>query len=500
MRLKLYPNTLLILGVMLNFVLPQANGQTLGQDAEGFSSLVLPASVLNLDLANEIASFSYYETLSTNGNWLFGGELKGKSENGISNLFKESELAASASISSLVGHYFGEQKKPDRDATNKRNSIKQLKAALETRESDIVWEIDALLKNGQEISSMTFVENRKIYLDVHARETKQKMENHLNSLIDKRKSLENQLKAKEEEKAGFEKEQKELGNKKNNFNGGEDELQKINAELATLQEKKDKAIQEIRLIGSKIVNLSSITNRISQIIDIKNETDTLDNQENDIKDDFSYYSSLVFLRLSADGATYREDAANGAEILDDRFPRKTFNGFRAEAGVNHNIGNFYLGISLAGNYTNNLSELDATSFTLIVDDNTTDPGLLRTTRSIEAFGADEVDTFQRYDVNLDAAFLIPIRSSKELSLSINPYGRYFHYVNSEFKDRLDFGVGIFALNAAKGQLLGGALIQYNDVFGANDKPEDDFSSFDRVSFGLVVRFAFSGFDLENTKK
>lgn len=496
MRLKLYPSTLVFV-LLITFGINKTYSQILGQDAEGFSSLVQPASLINLDLANEIASFSYYQNFCSD--WLIGGELKGKAENGISNLFQDGDITASASISALLGHYFGEGKKDNPDANATRERINRDRAVLEAQDDNLVQSFDGFLKQAHAVGTLTFAENRKLYVDIHSRADLATLKNQETGLSDKRKS---QNKEKDKKTIDLKDEEKKLTSYKSqlqSFSESDVEFKALMDSINKSGEKVEELVREIRGIESKLINLDAMVDALQKLQVIRNDTDELDTEERNIKDEFTHYSFLTFLRLSAEGATYRQDAANGAEDLDERFPSRNFNGFRVEAGLNYNRKGNYLGFSLAGNYTNNLSELSATSFTLIVDDNTTNPGLLRTTRSIEAFGAGKVDEFQRYDVNLDAAFLIDIDQSKELSISVNPFGRYYHYVNSNFEDRLDFGLGIFAINSAKAQLLGGAVVQYNDVTGANDDPTKDITAIDRVSFGLIVRFAFSGIDL-STKK
>ena len=46
--------------------------------------------------------------------------------------------------------------------------------------------------------------------------------------------------------------------------------------------------------------------------------------------------------------------------------------------------------------------------------------------------------------------------------------------------------------------MGGLFIQSNDFFGVH--ADDDSVLGDRISVGLIARFSFSGFDLEEPKK
>jgi hypothetical protein len=105
------------------------SAQTLGQDAEGNSTVVTPATTLNLDISNSIGSFAfnrefgiqrtlpadilcsgdqtksqnYLNSLYKKRSWLWGLEVKGELTNGISNLFTEDKVAAGASFGGVFG-------------------------------------------------------------------------------------------------------------------------------------------------------------------------------------------------------------------------------------------------------------------------------------------------------------------------------------------------------------------------------------------------------------
>ncbi len=150
---------IVVLGCL--FITIQVESQALGQDREGFSSIVVPAATFNLDVENKIASLTFYKEIwdkkgytalplktendvytivKENNDWerltdkqklkkfeeelksswvtnsytfndskehkhlILGLDLKGTSEDGISTLFSSNRVSSSASIGGLLGY------------------------------------------------------------------------------------------------------------------------------------------------------------------------------------------------------------------------------------------------------------------------------------------------------------------------------------------------------------------------------------------------------------
>lgn len=120
------------------------NGQILGQDKDGFSTIIEPSSTFNLDLTNNVATLNYYQELilkdyPSRGDYLseemclitsktleefkeklrlswqkqesiykrkafmYGVDLKGGSSDGVAILFSNEQVLTSSSISGLIG-------------------------------------------------------------------------------------------------------------------------------------------------------------------------------------------------------------------------------------------------------------------------------------------------------------------------------------------------------------------------------------------------------------
>ena len=111
--------------------------QTLGQDAQGFSAIVVPTTTFNLDIANNVGTFSLYQNFlkkqkdenlpvllncrfnidpqkclsdiipdsyPTRHFWTWGLDLKGDTKDGIGTLFSEENVASSASLGAMIGY------------------------------------------------------------------------------------------------------------------------------------------------------------------------------------------------------------------------------------------------------------------------------------------------------------------------------------------------------------------------------------------------------------
>lgn len=125
------------------FFASQMQSQVLGQDKEGFSSIILPSATFNVDLTDKVATLNYYQENVLNDfkdekylseeecnaiskdtaeyklklldSWkkqesnyrklslVFGGDLKGSSSDGISMLIKNEQLMTGATVSALIG-------------------------------------------------------------------------------------------------------------------------------------------------------------------------------------------------------------------------------------------------------------------------------------------------------------------------------------------------------------------------------------------------------------
>lgn len=108
--------------------------QSVSQDAEGFSTIVLPATNFNFDIANNEANFNVNTYIrkdgkslrATQAGWLIGGEITGRAENGIGQIFSQGEVATSAQLNFLLGRkwfrYKGYKKQSNYDEVKRQKN------------------------------------------------------------------------------------------------------------------------------------------------------------------------------------------------------------------------------------------------------------------------------------------------------------------------------------------------------------------------------------------
>ncbi|WP_420320113.1 hypothetical protein [Flagellimonas sp.] len=437
-----------IFSVLVFLVVIKSLGQSIGQDVDGFSTIVIPSAVLNLDLANEVASFSYTGYLGENKDFLLGGELKGKSKNGLSSIFNESELVATSEVSGIFGYYFLETTNVDSKDQSVKDKIKSEKNRVDIQADACRNKIMELHEQLILVGLMDENEKNNSFLELFSKKIPD-IKTQQNKIYNLKSELEN-----------------------------------------------DSSTEKSR----KLFLLSEVYGLISQYILFRTQLNQLNNKINESPLSVVTKGSFVYTRWGANGIGYRQDLNNGSSILKERIPKETFNGWRGEIGYNYRWNTNFIGFSVAANYMNNISDLSENTFDLVVEDDSIEPGFLRSTTTVEAFDASEVDEFHRYDLNADFAHVFQLKPDKALNLSLNPYIRHLMYANSAtYNHRTDVGVGLFAFNGSQSKLLGGAFVQLNDTFNINRNPENETTTVDRINFGLVVKVAFSGIDVEKKK-
>ncbi|MCZ8330229.1 MAG: hypothetical protein O9282_02840 [Flavobacterium sp.] len=175
----------------------QSLSQTLGQDTEGYSTIIVPAVNLNLDIANNVATFSFYKKLSANDyklseysplidcfllsddrkieecfnekfeslkkekkidNILLGIDLKGNTKEGLGNFFSGEKVTPSASIGAIFGYNWS--------TINIKNDFSNPKSGNEKIQNEIKIEKDNITKKKliQLVSNDTGIEAKNLLI------------------------------------------------------------------------------------------------------------------------------------------------------------------------------------------------------------------------------------------------------------------------------------------------------------------------------------------------
>ncbi|GGI56112.1 hypothetical protein [Winogradskyella haliclonae] len=433
------------------------NCQTFGQDGDGYTNIIVPATQLSLDIANNIASFEFVQP-SNDDKYIFGARLSGKTENGVSVIFSEEKIAGGASMNFLVGRKF--RVTIDRTSTREQALLSR-KISAEQSKDNLVQ------TNNNYISSLSNPNSNPII-----------------------RVLKNNSKI-----SGGNINKKKVGDVRSKFKKAyKSKVEDLNEEYAKSTTPDARKFQIQAFKTNSLVVYNTINSNLNNAYNAAKNSEKASRDYTDFTFDVSFINHLLYLRGGFNGNSFRYDLDNDSTTVDTRFAKKNFNGWNLELGYNINIGRTYIGISGETAYLNNLSALDEISYSIRKEDLTITEGTFTTTESINAFEGD-LDNFNRHSINIDYTQLVPIsRTDNGLYISLNGFLRQRFYSNAEtIKDHMVLGGGIYALSTQKNQLLGGLFVQTNDLFGANSKPEATFG--DRILFGLVARFAFKGAEI-----
>ncbi|WP_103068155.1 hypothetical protein [Aquimarina sediminis] len=514
--------------------------QVINQDANGFSTIVLKSTNLNFDIANDIATFTYYDYIHKNGKIpgveqkaiMLGGDIKATAENGSGVLFSDEKLVANAGIGGFIGLKWYRQGCSgsssrlnqlgvDRDNIENllegklqayRDYLDQLKS--EPRITQLV--IDSLRRDIKDpntnrwtasknaLTAIKELDSKKVKQQVDILQKVDDIYSEINLILllnGDKSDFKNQIDALDQARSSDILDQSVLKVINSNITNAYDtKLWQINKK--TISKKLAKVAFQHEIIEADIVDelLSYYDDEIFMIMNQNEDITTkLENLENK-KDRYSFHK--LFTRGGFNGVSFKYDLANGASAIDDRFVDKTFNGWDIELGYNINYKGYNLfGLSSKVAYDNNLSGLEDTEYSFATVDTTITTGQLSSGTKVNAFAGD-FDTFHKFSFNFDYVRLIPLRDSKkgisDMYLTINPYIRHHIYDNSEIlKNNTVTGLGLNFVNSEKQAIMGGLFVQTNDVFGVH--ANEDSTLGERISVGVVAKFAFSGLDKEANK-
>lgn len=433
--------------------------QSLGQDAEGFSTIFVPSATLNLDISNDIANFSYYGLVNrklrpakpSETTTILGVELKGKEQNGIANIFSDGNVAVGASANLLVGiRWFSEKTRSANSSwyQPQLDTLKLLQAKISAKQQEGLDTIKKYLDQ-EYIDDDLGKLARKVIRSIDS----DSIRKHIVPI----QELENRLREKKEQK------------------------RKIHP---------DKVKMIIQFFDKDHLDRLDLRRKIQKELDDDDERR------------WTPYFQKVFLRGGGEGASFMQDLGNNASIVKERFEKTEFYGGHIELGYNLQIKDrTFLGFSISTAYTNNLAQLGGTDYTLIQVDTTIKEGQFTTSTSLKAFT--NYETFNRYSINFDYIRVFHTKtvdgSPSNLFLTLNPYVRHRIYANGKkLKNNMILGVALNAFSSKKQRIMGGVFVQNNDVFGVHADDDETFGK--RTTFGLIAKFSFGGFDLKEKEK
>ncbi|WP_405206397.1 hypothetical protein [Aquimarina sp. LLG6339-5] len=499
--------------------------QSISQDADGFSTIVLPSANLSLDITNSVATFNYYTALfkkSAKGKPVIGLELKGEGVNGISTLFSEEKIVADASTKFLVGYQFT-PKQITKNSTKLQAVIKkrqELESNINAYKNTYGSSLQTLFNNGKitqtnynrwaSLVSNSDVDDWKIIKkEIKDEDPKvKKKRDEIDILIQK---IKDSLSGKNTDDINeiLESEIQRLRNQqlidkaiyvevKNHIltTRSPNDLKSLLAFLNTKKHELEFDITELDAsTKASLLNYfsDSFLDLLKQLAKLDAEITILENKT------WITWNSFLYGRGGFNGVAFRLDLDNDSTKVDDRFAKKRFNGWDAEIGYNvqYKYHNFF-GVSAGISYDNNLRGLEDTDYALTKVDTSITEGQTSTTSKFNAFSGD-FDTFLKYSLNFDYIRSIPTKTRDDgpgdLFININPYVRHHIYENStKLKNNTVLGLGINAFSSKKQAIAGGLFVQTNDLFGVHAKEDSTLGQ--RIVIGVVARFAFTGVELK----
>lgn len=543
---KIFKQMKKIIYILFGLITLSTHSQVINQDANGFSTIVLKSANLNLDITNNIATFTYYDYIHKKGKtpeveetaWMLGGDVKGTAENGSGALFSNEKLVANAFVGGFVGFkWYSSYTKNSSRVTRLQAERNQSEAIIINTLSIYNMYLDELKTKGISDRVVDTLRSDINSLDISRwKKTRKKLEASDALSLDALGDLKVEKDAVESVKSIYEDIYFLLL-----LQGDPTDVKKALLDLANLQkvERVDEFLDGdfLVIINENLQNIEDLKlwnknkKKISDLLDslifqyeIKNEgiakellkkyddailqliqksaelTIKLKKVRNKID---RYFFHKIYARGGFNGVEFKYDLNNDSTAINDRFVDKTFNGWEAELGYNINYKGYNLfGISAKAAYANNLSGLEDTEYTFGVVDTTVTNGQLSNSRKIKAFSG-TFDSFYRFSFNFDYVRLIPLKDDKKgisnIYLTINPYIRHHIYDNSDkLKNNTVTGLGVNFVNSDKQRIMGGLFVQTNDVFGVH--ANEDSALGKRISVGLVAKFAFSGLGIEKKSK
>ena len=202
----------------------------------------------------------------------------------------------------------------------------------------------------------------------------------------------------------------------------------------------------------------------------------------------TYVSSEKWLiKLGVNQRDFDLDVNAQGQTIEERIQHIRFTSMVVELLYNLQINyNHFIGVGLRAERSNNFNALNEQEISF-TDTN-------GNSQVVKAYQG-SYETFMKYAINADYMYLKRLnKDPKNYSyLILNPYLRHAVFKgNSQLSSQTNVGIGLNLFNSKADKVLGGAYVQLNDVLRMNT--DDPLRN--GVSFGLVLKYAFSGFDFE----
>ena len=432
---------LIIMGISCKLL----DGQVLNQDADGKSTLIYSGGTLGFDVGKTEVSFSFNNhyapvtALDNKPKFLWGIGAKGKTDNGIAELFSGGHFLPSAEVNGLIGF-----KWDDAISTNRTN----------THQGEIHWrssydELDRLRQDRKDLDDTydTFVKSQT-------------------TLLSSTGNIDNAYK-------------NDIWNNRGDLTNITTHLDSKINDAATTQADKN-ILTAIKTTAKKYSDdLDALDDEANSLYSAR---DSEFNQKRFIRNLF-YLSSSV----KGTGFDFYRDTTGS---FFNYFGKKTAINWSAMVGYNHQEGRWLWGGAVGAEGISNLTDLKTKDYTITTTDTFSNQTLTTVTKKT-AYRLDQYFTYIRINIFADAAYFMPIKGGDNGSIIWNAYIRLYAPVKEpKVQTTMNVGISAYFLDN-KGKFTGGVYGQVNDAWDARATTVPNIPWYEKLSFGLIVRYNFA---------
>jgi hypothetical protein len=418
------------------FTFGYLDGQVLNQDAEGNSSIVYSGGTLGFDVGKTELSLTYNNLYSPlikfkKTKLLWGIGAKGKTENGIAELFNGGNFLPSVEANGVLGLAW--------NLTSKGKNGTIVWYQYEIKRDQLYEEIDKT------------IEDYTLYISVKA------------ALLDSSILKDSVLLLQ--------------GNSNDLITFIDKKISK-----STTSKKDKEALDDIKSRTTWYVKTTDAQDvKLNKLFEA--DTDSFNGKR--------FVRHLLYFSPSITGTGFDYFKDSSGTFL-NYFGKKTSINWSFNIGYNHQNGRVLFGAAVGLESLSNLSELKTKDYSISSSqkDSTTNE-ILSTTTKKTAYTLNDYYTYMRINVLIDFAYFMPVEDGNSGSIIWNGYGRLFVPITETIKAQpsMNFGVGAYWLDKT-GKFTGGIYCQVNDIWNSRNQVTTPDPWYEKLSFGLITRFNF----------
>lgn len=433
-----------IITLLLTAILGDLMGQPATQDATGKGSILSHGTYIGLDLTKPEVSLAInnlsQRNIASSSNFVYGGFLQGKNEEGFANIFSEGVPAASAVGRFNVGWRWSNAKLPTATRVALRDNMDEIENQMRILDAKMISKIKKAIEGLN--PAIAAAARQQIIDDVDA-------------YLQGNNSTLNVL----------------------------DVLAPDSSDPADIQNAKKAAI---------VLLTQTVNDGKKQLGSLERLSTELTTGPIGYVPAYIEFIPFAFYGISGSSFKLAQQIIDPTK-LSGNFQDQVYRGYDYGGGFNFRIAFLQLGATFAWVKTTNFKYLDKVEYTLRTTETQTDEkAILVAEKKITAYQGDFL-TVKANEVNLDLIAYAPL-SAREMMI-INLYSRITAKSKNKEKypTRSDFGLGVY-FHKNDGKFLGGLYFQLPDTSGEVTKLLEGTApsrAIKRFQFGLVTRYSLT---------